>query len=111
MNARTPGTVTNTGAILDGRGQRVEPIGIGSAFAEKRAELARRVNAAVERFNLEAREHLSLATSVEFRHTGTVVLQQLAMPAGAGVVTLTRGQAEDLMNKIAEQIGLEQVSL
>lgn len=111
MNARTPGTVTNTGAILNMNGQRVEPRQSLAAFWDEHClEIARGVNRSADRFALKAHENLSIATSVEFRPTGAVVLSQLASPAGAGIVTLTRGQAEDLMNKIAEQIGLDQVA-
>lgn len=77
---------------------------LGDAFQDKRQELARLVTEAAERRELTASEPLSLLTTVQVRDNGSLTLRQIAAPALTGVVTLTRSQAIELMERIAADV-------
>jgi hypothetical protein len=67
--------------------------------AGSRLDLARQVNAAADA--IAATENMSLRTYVHFLDNGAVKLTQIAGVASQGIVTLTRSQALELMDRIA----------
>lgn len=73
-----------------------------SAVESGMDELKALVNKAVGREELKAkRGHLSLRTTIQFLDGGGVKLTQISGVAREGMVTLTRGQAVELMERIA----------
>lgn len=69
------------------------------------------VNKAVDRFEVKAkaREFLSIRTTVEFLDKGGLKLTQITGVASQGIVTLTKGQAIELMERIAADVLMHQV--
>lgn len=74
-------------------------INLLEAFEASRADIAAQVNHAAETVCLEGGEGLSLATCVRVRDNGSVSLCQLGQ-----VVTLTRSQAVELMERIKAEV-------
>ena len=86
------------------RGLKMRNVNLLEAFEASRIDLANQVAKATGRAALQAarREKMHLHTTVEFLDSGAVKLTQLR-----DVVTLTRGQAEELAGRI---LGRGQVS-
>ena len=57
----------------------------------------------------KAQERLSIVTTVEFLDGGGVKLTQITGIASQGIVTLTKGQAIELMERIAADVLTHQV--
>ena len=74
-------------------------------------ELKALVNKAVGRAELKARkrENLSLKTTVQILDGGGVKLTQITGVTSQGIVTLTKGQAIELMERIAADVLRAQV--
>jgi hypothetical protein len=69
------------------------------AFEANRLDLANQVQAAADA--IAATENMSLHTTVQFLDNGAVKLTQITGVASQGIVTLTRSQALELMDRIA----------
>ena len=82
-----------------------------SAVESGMDELRTLVNKAVGRAELKARkrESLSLKTTVQILDGGGVKLTQITGIASQGIVTLTKGQAIELMERIAADVLTHQV--
>jgi hypothetical protein len=70
-------------------------INLLEAFEASRADIARGVNRAIERVELQDEASICLATAMRLRDNGSVSLYQLG-----NTVTLTAGQVAELMGRI-----------
>lgn len=74
------------------------------AFDGRRDEIRRLINKAVDRHEVQARERLSIATTLQFNGNGSITLEQVASPACAGKITLTPGQVVSLIEQVAHRV-------
>lgn len=79
-------------------------MGVTEAYLSHSDEIRRLINKAVDRHEVQARERLSIATTIRFNDNGSITLEQVASPACAGKITLTPGQVVSLIEQVAHRV-------
>lgn len=77
---------------------------VNEAYLSHRAEISRLVNKMADRHDIQARERLSIATTIQFNDNGSITLEQVASPACTGKVTLTQGQVVSLIEQVVHRV-------
>ena len=79
-------------------------MGVTEAYLSHSDEIRRLINKAVDRHEVQARERLSIATTLQFNDNVSITLEQVASPACTGKVTLTPGQVVSLIEQVAHRV-------